>query len=80
VVEAANIVEAVQVVGVRVGEKHGVKSGDAGIEDLQAELGRRIHDEGTAVGFDGDARTPSLVARVGAPADAAVARDYRYAL
>ena len=76
----ANVVDAVHVVGVIVGEQHGVDAIDAARDELQPQLGRRVDQQArSAIGLDHRADAGAAVARIGRAADGAVAADLRHA-
>jgi hypothetical protein len=82
-VEHPQVVEAVDVVGVGVGEEHGIDAADVVNERLLAEVGRGVDEERAATAgiehFDQHAGAQPAVARVGRGADGAVAGDARHA-
>ena len=80
VVKAPDVVEAVEVVGMRVGKENGVEVLYSGIQHLHPEVRRGVDDNGGAAAFYRDAGPAACIVRVTAPADCAVAADYRDAL
>ena len=74
-VEGAKIVEALDVVGVAVGEKNGFETIEMGGESLGAEIGSGVNDDVLAIAREKDGRSETLVVRIGGLADSAVAAD-----
>ena len=78
-VEAPHIVESEDMVGMRMGEEHGIDLPDPVCDGLLAEIGRGIEQDGDATQAQVEARTQAPVARIGRSADGAVAADHRHA-
>ena len=74
-VEGADVVEAKDVVSVRVGEDQSVEALEAGAKSLRAEVGSGVHDDVAAGMCDEKGGTSAVVARVGGAADAALAAE-----
>lgn len=75
-VEGANVVEAKDVVGVRVGEEHRIQAFDSGAEGLIAQVGRGIDQDARVVELEQHGGAQAFVARIGRQADFAVAADH----
>jgi len=75
-VEAAQIVDAVDVVGVGVGQKHRVDVRYPLAQHLFAEVRRGVHQDAPAPALDQDGSAGSLVVPVGGIADLTVAADH----
>jgi len=76
--EGAQVVDAVDVVGVGVREQHGVDGFDACRHELQSQLGRRVDEEAPSPRLDQRRRAGAPVTRVGRRAGAAAAPDLRH--
>ena len=80
---AAQVVDAVDVVGMLVGVEHAVEPIDVGVEKLLAQIGRRIHqdprDTAVVVALDEQCSAPAAVFRIGRIADAPAQRRPRHA-
>jgi len=74
-VEGANVVEALNVIGVAVSEKNGFEAVEVRGEGLGAEIGGGVNDDVLAVAGEEDGGAQALVVRVGGLADGAVAAD-----
>jgi len=74
-VEGANVVEALDVIGVAVGEKNGFEAIEARGKSLGAEVGGGVNDDVLAVAGEEDGGTQALVVRVGGLANGTVAAD-----
>ena len=74
-IERPHIVQAHDVVGVRVGEDHGVQAVDAGAQSLRAEIGRGVDQHVAALVAHQDGGPQPVVARIGGSADGAMAAD-----
>jgi hypothetical protein len=74
-IERANVVEALDVIGVAMGEQNGFKALDACGEGLRAKIGSGINDDVLPIAREEDGGTQALVVRVGGVADGAVAAD-----
>src|SRR5262249_48677873 len=61
----AQIVDAVQMIGMRVGQQHRVDPRGAGIEHLLAQIGRHVDQEVGAAALDQHRAAAAAVARVG---------------
>ena len=76
--DRAEVVDAVRVVGVIVREQHRVDAVDAGGDELQPQLRRRVDQQPrAAVRLDDRADARALVARIGRTAHRAAAADLR---
>ena len=74
--ERANVVDAVDVIGVIMSEKNCVHLTHTGVDQLEPELRRSIDEDAHAtVSLDERADTRSLISRVGRSADLAPAAD-----
>ncbi len=78
-VDGAQIVDTMQVVGMGMGEQHGVERGDAGIEQLLAQIGRGVDEEPRPALLHHHRAAPPAVARVPQIAGAPLAADARHA-
>ena len=76
-VERANVVKALDVIGVAVGEKNGFEVIEAGGEGLGAKIGGGVNDDVLAVAGEEDGGAQALVVRIGGLADGTVAADGR---
>ncbi len=74
-VEGTQVVEAEDVVGVGVGEQHGVDAFDLGVEGLLTEVRPGVNDDDAFAVANDDGGAQTAVARVRGPADFAVAPD-----
>jgi len=74
-VEGANVVKALDVIGVAVGEKNGCEAVKAGGEGLGAEIGGSVNDDVLGIAGEEDGGTQALVVGVGGLADRTVAAD-----
>ena len=74
-VEGTHVVEAHDVVGMRVSEDHRVEAVDTGAQRLRAEIGRGVDQDVVAVVADQNRRPQAIVARIGGGADVAMAAD-----
>ena len=54
-----------KMIGMRVGQQHGIEPRDAGIEQLLAKIGRRIDQQDRAAAFDEQRTASPPVARIG---------------
>jgi len=77
--DGAQVVDAVDVVGVGVGEQHGVHPVDPLRHELQPQLGRGVDQEAAPARLDQRRGAHAPVARVRRRAGAAVAADLRHA-
>ena len=76
--ERAQIIDAVDVIGMFVRKEHGVDMGHARRHELQPQFGRCVDQEARAIfGFDDGAAACAFVARVGRLTHGAVAADLR---
>jgi len=75
-VESPEIIEPHDVIGMPVGDDDSVNAIDVIGDALQAQFGRDIDEDAKAVVGDRNGGTSTLVARVGAFADCAVAADH----
>src|SRR5947209_12580079 len=76
-IEGADVIEAHQVIGMRVGEEDEVEARDRIAQQLGAKVGRGVDEEEAAVGFDLHRLPQPLVARIVRGADAAGAAHNR---
>ncbi len=74
-IEPADIVETENMVGMGVGNEHGIHAAHAKSQHLIAEIRRGINDDMLAGGLYVDTGSPALVARIIGPADRAGAPD-----
>jgi hypothetical protein len=74
--KAAQIVDAVDMVGMGMGKEHGIDAGNFVPDCLFPEIGRGIHEKVPAGGFDQDRGAGSFVPWIGGSADTAVAADH----
>ena len=74
-IEHARIIEAHDVVGVAVGENHGIQAGHALAQSLRAEVGSGINHHRPAVVLQQDGRPGALVVRIGGRADGTLAGE-----
>jgi len=74
-VEGANVVEALDVIGVAVGEKNGSEAIEARGEGLGAKIGGGVNDDVLGIAGEEDGRAQALVVRVGGLADGTMAAD-----
>jgi len=74
-VEGANVVEALDVIGVAVSEKNGFEAIKVRGEGLGAEIGGGVNDDVLAIAGEEDGGTQALVVRVGGLADGTMAAD-----
>ncbi len=74
-VEGANVVEALDVIGVAVGEQNGGEAIQVGGEGLGAEIGGGVNDDVLAIAGEEDGGTQALVVRIGGLADGTMAAD-----
>jgi len=74
-VEGANIVEALDVIGVGVGEKNGFEAFQTRGEGLGAEIGGGVNDDVLAIAGEEDGGTQALVVRIGGLANGTMAAD-----
>jgi len=74
-VEGANVVEALDVISVAVGEKNGFETIEARGEGLGAEIGGGVNDDVLAVAGEEDGGAQALVVRICGLADGTVAAD-----
>src|SRR3954447_785984 len=79
VVDLAQVVDAVDVVGVGVGVEERVDGADAGVQALLPQVGAGVDQDAPALRLDQDRAAAALVARVGRAADGAGAADLRHA-
>src|SRR5215470_3714117 len=63
--EGTQVVNAVRLVRMLMGPDHRVDPFDFGIEQLGAQVGRGIHQDGPALALDQDGAAAALVARIG---------------
>src|SRR6185312_4793157 len=73
------IVDAVQMVGMRMGPKHGIDAADAGIEQLHAHIGRGIDQQDRAALLHQDRGAAPAVTRLVRIAAAPAAAHDRHA-
>jgi hypothetical protein len=73
--EGAEVVEALDVIGVAVGEKNGSEAIEARGEGLGAEIGGGVNDDVLGVAGEEDGGTQALVMGIGGLADGTVAAD-----
>src|SRR5947209_6372559 len=78
--ETAKVIKPHNMVGVRMGEDHGVDMANIFAQRLGPEIGAGIHDPGRFRCLDVDRRAQAFIARIGRLADGAVAADHRHAL
>ena len=78
--EGAEVVDAVQVVGMVVGEKHGIDPVEALAHRLHAQFSGRIHQQIEAFGPDENGGPGPLVAWVRRAADIAITADHWHAV
>jgi len=77
--DRAQVIDAVRVIGVLMGERDRIHAVDARRDQLQSQLGRRVYEQPRApVALDYGADARSFVTRVGRPADLAVTTDLRH--
>jgi hypothetical protein len=76
-VEGTNVVEALDVIGVAVGEKDGCEAIQVRGEGLGAEVGCGVNDDVLGIAGEEDGGTQTLVVRIGGLTDGAVATDGR---
>jgi len=74
-VEGANVVEALDVIGVAVGEQNGFQAIKARGEGLGTEVGGGVNDDVLAIAGEKDGGTQALVVRIGGLANGTVAAD-----
>src|SRR5208282_1078570 len=74
-VEGANVVEALDVIGVAVGEKNGSEAIEARGEGLGAKIGGGVNDDVLGIAGEEDGGAQALVVRVGGLADGTMAAD-----
>src|SRR4051794_38012563 len=75
----AEIVDAVDVIGVLVGIQHGIDSGDSRADQLEPKLGWRVDEYGGAVGLQHGPRAGALVSGVSRAAHRTPTPDLRHA-
>ena len=80
VAECPQIIEAHDVIRVRVRDHHGIEPPDVFTQRLRAEIRSRVHDPRTFRGLDVGCGARAFVARIGRAADRAVAREHRDAV
>jgi hypothetical protein len=78
--KAPQIIEAHDVIGVRMGENDGVDAADIFAQGLGAKIRSGIDDESGLRCLDVNGRTEAFIARIGGMADRAIAPDHRNAL
>ena len=78
--EAAEIIDAMEVIGVGVGEKDGIDAHDVLADDLFAEIGADIDEDAGVIRVDPGSGAQVAIAWVGGVADGAVAADHRHAV
>jgi len=76
--EGAQVVDAVDVVGMRVGEEHGIECRHTRRHELESQLGGRVDQQPPAARLDQRRSPGALVPRVGGGAGAAGASDLRH--
>ena len=76
-VKAPQVVDAIDVVGVRMGEENCIHPGDAFAKGLLAQVGGGVDNDEAPVVLNHDGGTGSLVPRVCGAADLAAAADHR---
>jgi len=74
-VEGANVVEALDVIGVGVGEKNGFETFQVRGEGLSAEIGGGVNDDVLAIAGEEDGGAEALVVRIGGLANGTMAAD-----
>ena len=74
-IEGPNIVQAHEMVRVRMREEHGIEPVDPGAQRLRPEVGRGIDQNVTARVADQDGGPQAVVAGIGGAANGAVAAD-----
>jgi hypothetical protein len=79
-IEAAKIIQADDMIGVIVREKHSVDAFDLVGDALQAQLGRRIHQDVQVAKSHKNARPRSLISRIIGRANRAFAADHGHAV
>ena len=79
IVDGAQIVEPVQVIGVGVGVEQRVDFTDTGIKALHADVRRAVDENAETLPFDIDAAAAAVIFGIGRAADAAVATDLWHA-
>ena len=72
--KAADLVDAVGVIGVRMGEKHGIHPADPVPERLLPEIDGRVDEQTLAPDLKPGGRSQPLVARMPGPANGAASR------
>ena len=78
--EAAQIVEAHDVIGVGMGEDHRIEAVELFAQRLLAQVGRGVDQDFGRGRFEMERGAGPLVARIGREADRAAAADHRHAL
>src|SRR5262249_28072137 len=63
--EGTQVVDTVHLVGVLMGPDHGIDALDLGVEQLGAQVGRGIHQDGLALALDQDGAAAAALARSG---------------
>ena len=79
-IEAAEIVQTEDVVGMGVRNEDGLKVSETGAESLETELGGRVDEDVLPVDVEQSTGTITLITRVEAGADGTVAGDHGDAL
>jgi hypothetical protein len=74
-VEGANVVEALDVIGVAVSEKNGSEAIEARGEGLGAKIGGGVNDDVLGIAGEEDGGAQALVVRIGGLADGTMAAD-----
>jgi len=77
--QRTQVIDAVHVVGVRVRKQHGVDPIDAGRDELEPQLGRRVDQKPRTSRLDERSRARALVAGVGGCTGWTATADLRHA-
>src|SRR5260370_39603549 len=64
-----------KMIGMRMGQQHGVEPGGAGVEQLLAQIGRGIDQERGTAAFDEERAAAPIVARLGGGARPPIPAD-----
>ena len=78
--KSTQIIEAHDVIGVRMSEHDGVDAADIFAQGLGTKIRSGIDDESSLKRFDVNGRTEALITRIRGMADRAIASDHRNAL